>query len=223
MEFDNDPFPRSLPHVDEPRVLDASMTDAPRDNGFEFASNLFDSPSHDPYSPEQNPYSWGDSSLQPAVKSAMTGPSFSHSPESSLPDSSSSDSSNNQHKRNHSSGSSGSGALGALGDIHMMDDTVDPRGIAIRADPVEDQPSLVTDLDSSNRAMECHFDFESAASSPSPNSNAKPAYKTLSPMRSANVPYRTTRNAGPTDGNAPYPRPSKVCNEHCPSTTKSSA
>lgn len=215
MDSDNDPFPRSLPLIHEPRIFDSNMTDVAADNGFDFASDLFDSPSHNPYSPEQNTYTWDDSSLQTATKSTMTGPSFARSPESSQPDSSSSDSSNNQHKGNHSSSSSGTGVLDALGDITMRDDMVDPRGIAIRADPVEDsmlnQPSLSVDLDSSNRAMECHFDFESAASSPSPNSDTKPIYKTASSMRSATMPYRVLQNAGYTHGIGPYPGVSKVC------------
>ncbi|KAK4698010.1 hypothetical protein P7C71_g146, partial [Lecanoromycetidae sp. Uapishka_2] len=223
MDYDNDPFPRSLPHVDEPRIFDSNMADTSGDNGIDFSSNLFDSPSYNPYSPEQNPYAWEGASLQTATKSAMTGPSFSHSPESSLPDSSSSDSSNNQRKRNHSSASSGSGALGAMGDIHMRDDTVDPRGIIIGADPVEDpmqgQPSLVTDLDSSNRAMEYHFDFDSAASSPTPRSETKPTYKSLSSMRSAKVPDRPTQGPVSTPGVGPYARNLKTSRETSPLST----
>lgn len=210
MDFDNDPFPRSLPHVDEPRIFDSNMTDATGQNVFDFEPNFFNSPSHNPYSPDQNLYPWNDSSIQIATKSPMTGPSFSHSPESSLPDSSSSDASNNQHRRTHSSDSSGSGALGRQGDIHMAGNTVDPRGIAIGADPEEDsvlaQPSLITELDSSNRAMECHFDFESAASSPSPYSDTKQLPK----MHSAKMPYRTIQNADSTRGTGSYAGASNV-------------
>ncbi len=214
MEFDNDPFTRSLPHIDEPRILDSNMTDAQGDNGFDFTSNFFDSPSHNPYSPEQNAYAWNGSSFQTATKSAMAGPSFSDSPESSMPDSSSSDSSKNQHKRSPSLVSSGSGELGGHGDSLMMEDTVDPRGITIGADTVEDQvlgqASTTTDLDSSNRAMECHFDFESAASTPSPYSDTKLAYKSPSTIKSEKMPYRTVRNTGSSHGVGPYAGTSKV-------------
>lgn len=199
MEFDNDPFP-FLPRFDEPQIFDANMNDAIEEGGIEFPELRLDPPRFWNNSIGASPVLSKSNGSQ-AIKPPFTDPAFSQSPESS----SASDSSNTQHKRNHSSDSSRSGALAGDGDIPM-------NGILIGAD-VEDQASdnssPPTDVDFSNRAMECHFDFDSAASSPSPFSDTKPAFKPSS-VRSMKMPYRSSPNAGFSHGFGPYPAMSKV-------------
>lgn len=202
MEFDNDPFP-FLPKFDEPQIFDANMTDAMEEGALEFPELRFDSPGLWNTSVGASPVLSKSDGSQ-AIKPPFIDPAFSQSPESS----SASDSSNNQHKRNHSSDSSRSGALAGDGDVSM-------NGILIGADMEDrasDKSSPATDVDLSNRAMECHFDFDSAASSPSPFAEPKPAFKPSS-VRSIKMPYRSSPNAGFTHGFGPYPAVSKV--SHC--------
>ena len=198
MEFDNDPFP-FLPKFDEPQIFDANMNDAMEEGGLEFSDLQFDSPGFWSNTIGASPIPSKSNGNQ-AIKQPFMGPAFSQSPESS----SSSDSSNNQHKRNHSSDSSQSGALAGDGDVSMS-------GI-IGAD-IEDQASNksspATDVDLSNRAMECHFDFDSAASSPSPFADTKSALKSSS-LRSLKMPYRSSLNAGLSCGFGPFQAVSKV-------------
>lgn len=176
------------------------MNDAMEERGLEISELQFDSPGcwNNTVGASSMP---SKSNGGQAIKQPFMGPTFSQSPESS----SASDSSNNQHKRNHSSDSSRSGALARDGDVSM-------NGILIATD-VEDQASdessPATDVDLSNRAMECHFDFDSAASSPSPFSDTKPALKPSS-LQSIKMPYRVSPNAGFTHGFGPYPAVSKV-------------
>ncbi|KZF20745.1 hypothetical protein L228DRAFT_240505 [Xylona heveae TC161] len=114
------------------------------------------------------------------------------SPESSVHDSSSDDS--RRHKRKSSSNSSRSALIGQ--DITMMEDAdmsdwkpdelmmggdgasliFDGHGFSLHGDA--NPLSLDTDLEMSNKAMENHFDFDSATSSPSPV--AQPANPTES-------------------------------------------
>ena len=174
MEFDRDPFPPSLPHFDGTRILGESVDVAMDENGYDFNGLNFDSPDINPYWEEATSY---QSTAKPngntstAEKSTtLDAPFSSQSPESSLPDSSSSDSSQNQHKRNHSSDSSQYGALAADGDIQMAGDTPMANGIVIGAglmeDQIHDKPSPPTDVELSNRAMDCQFDFDNAATTP---------------------------------------------------------
>ena len=200
MEFDNDPF-LLLPKFDEPQILDTSMNDPIEEGGLEFTEVQFDSPGF------WNNNTMGVSAMpdkcngSQAIKQPFMGPAYSQSPESS----SASDSSNNQHKRNHSSDSSRSGVLAGDGDVAMS-------GILIGAnmeDRASDKSSPATDMDLSNRAMECHFDFDSAASSPTPFSDTKSTFKSSS-VRSIKMPYRSSANASLTHGCGHYPVVSKV-------------
>ena len=136
-----------------------------------------------------------------AIKQPFINPAFSQSPESS----SASDSSNNRHKRNHSSDSSRSGALAGDGDIPINAILIG----ADKEDQTSDKSSPATDVDLSNRAMECHFDFDSAASSPSTFSEVKTAFKPSS-IRSIRMPYRSSPNAGLANVFGSYPTASKV-------------
>lgn len=204
MEFDRDPFPPSLPHFDGTRILGENVNDAMEENGFDFDAMNFDSPDGNLYWEDATSY---QSTAKPngnassTEKSTTLDASFSsQSPESSLPDSSSSDSSQNQHKRNHSSDSSQYGALGGDGDIQMAGDTPMANGIVIGAGLVEDQvhdkPTPPTDVDLSNRAMECHFDFDSAASSPSPYHGSKSTLNDSNSTKPIKMPYRIPQRTG---------------------------
>ena len=200
MDFDNDPF-HLLPKFDEPQIFDASMNDAIEEGRLEFPESHFDTPGF------WNNNTIGVSAMPDktngtqAIKQAIMGPAYSQSPESS----SASDSSNNQHKRNHSSDSSRSGVLPRDGDTSM-------NGILIHAnmeDRASDKSSPATDVDISNRAMECHFDFDSAASSPTPFSDTKPAF-TSSLVRSIKTPCRPSADTSLNHGRGHYPVVSKV-------------
>ncbi|CAD6581479.1 MAG: hypothetical protein ASARMPRED_000620 [Alectoria sarmentosa] len=182
------------------------MNDVMEEGGLEFPELQFDSPGfwNNPIGASPVP---GKSNGSQAVKQRFMGSTFSQSPESS----SASDSSHNQHKRNHSSDSSRSGALAGDGDAST-------NGILTGAgmeDQTSDESSPATDVDLSNRAMECHFDFDSAASSPNPFSDTKPAFRPSS-VRSIKMPYRSSLNAGFTHGFGPYPAVSKSSRETSP-------
>ena len=203
--------PRTFPYLEEPRIVDANMNNAIDDHGLYFDSDFLDFSHSNTMQPEQGPYTWGNTTSETVPNTTMVGPSSSSSPGSSLPDSSSSDSSKNEVKRSNSPGSSHPGEARNIENIFMMENTVDPRGIAICADPVDDPGnnplSTTTDLDISNRAMERHFDFESAASTPSPYSDTKLSIPGSVPTTAANIPYRPThitdyrRWQGPYHGN----------------------
>ena len=199
------------------------MDNAMDENGFDFDAMSFESPDGNPYWEDATSYQStakpndnGSSTERPRMLDA----SFSQSPESSLPDSSSSDSSQNHHKRDHSSDSSQYGALGADGDVQMTADAPMANGIAIGAslveDPARDKSSPATDVDSSNRAMECHFDFDSAASSPSPYSSSNTAPNDPRSTKPIKMPYRDSPKAGFGYGFGPYAGASKasICNMH---------
>ncbi len=196
MDTNDDPFPASLP-----RILDTNMTEALEEHGLDFDPILYDS---------QNFFS---TSYQSPHKSDGTGVVANstgldllsaQSPES-LPDSSSSGSFKVQHIRNHSAESSRSGALDEDVDTYMADYSPGPKAIAIAASPIEarvtQERSPSPDLDTSNRAMESHFDFESAASSPN-------IYLDMMPNRTSTrpriVPPRSSPNLGTGSGLGPY-------------------
>ena len=200
MDFDQDPFPY-MPQIGEPQIFDANVNDAMEEGGLDFSAFQFNPPGYWNSNPLETPTMPSKSNGSQAVKQSLQNTKFSQSPESS----SASDCSNNQHKRNHSSDSSRSGALAGDGDVPMD-------GMLISADmedQASDKSSPATDVDLSNRAMECHFDFDSAASSPTPYSDSKLAFKSSS-FRSIKMPYRSSAKAGLAHGFAPYPSVSKV-------------
>lgn len=152
----DDPFPSSLPGYQSPRVYDPTLSDGMGDAGFGFYDSTegFGSP-HAVFGEDvSGNNTYASTSLKPSTqnnhaRSSLAAPQWTNSPESS----SGSDSSH-QHKRASSSDSS------AVGDLHMKDaPTV--HGIMIGADNVDDEMS--------NKVMESHFDFDSAASSPIPH------------------------------------------------------
>ena len=202
MEFDNDPFP-FLPKIDEPHIFDTNMNDAMEAGGIEFPELGYNSPDYWNNPIEASPMPSKSENSQ-AIKQPFINPAFSQSPESS----SASDSSNNRHKRNHSSDSSQSGALAGDGDVPINAILIG----ADKEDQTSDKSSPTTDVDLSNRAMECHFDFDSAASSPSTFSEVKTAFKPSS-IRSIRMPYRSSPNAGLANVFGSYPTASRV--SHC--------
>ena len=200
LDYDNDPFPPSLPRFDEPRIFDAGLSEAMKESGLELSSVGFESPENLCYdnatgASYQSPDHGKSMSSLPVTKPDS---SFPQSPGSSIQDSSS-ESSNNRHKRNHSSESSRSGVFGGDRDICMTENTPVNRSF-IGTNPLEDRPSngfsKFTDVDISNRAMEHHFDFDSAASSPNQHlaKTTTTAFE-LSSMRPIKIPYRFSQNA----------------------------
>ena len=190
MDLDEDPFPQSLPHIDGPRIFDTNIAKVMEESGLQYDAMVYDLPNYFSAPYQSLNKSYGSHTM---VNPADLALSTTQSPES-LPDSSSSDSSNKQHKRNHSSNSSRSGLLIADGDGQTVDSTPPPNGILIGASPIgyrgNDQLLSTADFERSNRAMERHFDFDSAASSPSPHLDTKQlpgsslATPTMNPLRS---------------------------------------
>ena len=220
MEFDRDPFPPSLPHFDGTRILGESVDVAMEENGFDFNGVNFDSPDTNPYWEEATSY---QSTAKPNGNTStadkpttVDAPFSSQSPESSLPDSSSSDSSQNQHKRNHSSDSSQYGALAADGDIQMAGDTPMANGIVIGAglmeDQIHDKPSPPTDVELSNRAMECHFDFNKATATPDHCLDPQRMLKDSQSTKPIEMPYRISQRGGYSHGFGTSAGVSKVSN-----------
>ena len=139
------------------------------ESGYQFGSSLYESTNFFSTSYRSPDHSSIDHGVVNPADLAL--PST-QSPESSS-DSSSSNSTSNQHKRNNSSDSSRSGAPNGDVDGKATGKTSVSNGILIGASPTEARLSEdyipLTDYEKSNRAMERHFDFDSAASSPNPH------------------------------------------------------
>ena len=206
-----DPFPPSLPCFDSPPFFDAEMVDTTQNEDLYFGSALSqESPGHffndDVFaaSPFQSPVPKRvpDPSSTKIVDAA-NGNHLSGSPESSIQDSSSD--SSGRHKRRTSSKSSLSALTGhdqpksgARSSGWKSDDIMDTT-----PEPVFDFSGAAAPVydgyDLSNRAMETDFDFESAASSPSPAVSAStPVHNTT---RHIAIPYRAS--PGPAGSLAP--------------------
>ena len=201
MDLDSDPFPLSLPSFEEPRIFDPHTTEVMEGDTFQYDPMLFGSPNFFSNSYQPPTKTQGN---QTVVNPAHLGLAMPQPPES-LADSSSSDSSNNQHDRKHSSDSSGSGVQFLDGGDQSVEGSSGPAGILIGASPQEIVPSdeqySSVEFDSSNRAMECHFDFDSAASSP----NTQPESRHLtdfSPAGPRKIPLRPNHRLGAGSGAA---------------------
>lgn len=133
---------------------------------------------------------------------------FSPSPESSPPDSSSD--SSVQHQRKGSSNSSHSGLLG--GDVAMVDeDQVAAWSAAEGMAGIQSSSNLgsgnlpgTIDFDFSNSTMDKVFDFDSAASSPGPNTDSNIVDSI--PLYNVNMPYRSFPKSVLPRGRAPSHR-----------------
>jgi hypothetical protein len=202
MDSNDDPFPASLP-----RILDTSMTEALEEHGLDFDPTLYDSQNF--FSTTSQPSHKFDGTGIVATSTGMDPPSTQFA--ESLPDSSSSGSFRDQHKRNDSAESSRSGAVDADGGTYMADYSPGLKAIAIGESPIEarvlQERSPSPDLDTSNRAMESHFDFESAASSPITCLDMLPNPTSSRPRV---VPPRSSPNFGLADGNGPHSGRPKV-------------
>lgn len=208
MDFneDFDPFPTSLPRFDEPRILDANMTEMLDDSGLEFDPMLYNPPNFFS-TPSESPHKSNETGV--VLNRTGLDHSSTHSPES-LPDSASSDSSKYLHKRNHSVDSSRSGALDGDADTQMAGHSPGSKAIIIGASPIEARTrSPSTDLDTSNRVMESHFDFDSAASSPVAHTDVKPTLNSTL-HRPQVMPFRSSPSGGYDIGNGAHPGKLKV-------------
>lgn len=204
MDPSSDPFPSSLPGYDSPHIFDSEMGGPMQDGDLEFFNSALaqespgqffrdDSLTNFANSPYQSPVSTKIQNVPEVSKPTANSPLFSASPESSSQDSSSD--SSGRHKRKSSSRSSHSGLNGQ--DITMTDDpgpnswktdSVNHGGPAFGL-PYSNIPGHIS-YEFSNRAMENDFDFDSAASSPSPNMNSDVA--AYSGPRHIAIPYRAS-------------------------------
>lgn len=193
MDPTHHPFLSSVPDFKEPRIIDSSMTEGLPEYSLDLDSVTFGSLYKSNY---------GHSALD----SSDLGVPFGQSPGSST-EISSSDSDSNQYECNSSFESSRSGAPIVEGDAQMADGIADgtPVSNAIQTDSSviearpNDEQTVSADLDSSNRAMECHFDFDSAASSPSPRPNTSQLINS-SPVRPRMIPVRSKTGSGAVQG-----------------------
>ena len=208
MDSSTDLFPSSLPGLDSPQIFDSDMADPMQDTDLFFSSALpQDSPAHllgddaainSSYS---SPMPMKVPRLEADSTSAESGHNVPASPESSLQDSSSD--SSGRRKRKSSSRSSRSGL--ATSDVAMTDG-VQFDGIKHRAIRTSSKPTSFDDLgsntasydsfDLSNRAMENDFDFDSAASSPSPLLSSSGG--TYTALRHIAIPYRASPRSAPS-------------------------
>lgn len=198
MAVNEDPFRIFLPCFSSPETMDVTLAGtAMEESEPDFFNSAYTTAFNSPgqtltdenlsNSPSQSP---PDCSRPNAMNRADP-----HSAESSPPDSSSD--SSTRHKRNNSSNSSQSGLL--AGDISLTDDvhsTTWKSGVSIVEEKFAEglkveMPSANADIDLSNRAMENDFDFESAASSPSPPPNSKADFS--GSIRGLKMPIRSPR------------------------------
>ena len=196
MAVNGDPFRLFLPSLKSPEPMDQTMVGT-EENDTDFFNSAYSTAFNSPgqmYSDDISVDSPGQV-LQESGRPKTIDPARIHSAESSPPDSSSE--SSTRHKRNISSNSSQSGLLG--GDVPMTDHghpATWKGAVAMEAEQSgkrlkSNMPSAHVDIDMSNRAMENHFDFESAASSPSPPPD--PNALNTSGIKGLKMPIRSPR------------------------------
>ena len=193
MAANSDPFPASLPGFPAGIYdLDMGGTEQEHDYGFFSSAIGQDSPGQFSQedallsSPYQSPMPMKPNA-PPETIQASSGPQFSASPpDSSLQDSSSD--SSGRAKRKTSSRSSQS--------AHATDATM-PGGPSASIEPAYiypgwKAPGKTTSFDFNDQNMESDFDFNSAASSPSPIANAPQRPVPYSGPRHIAMPFRAT-------------------------------
>lgn len=197
MAVNDDPFRLFLPRFNSPEPLDPTLAGTIEESDTDFFNSAYNTAFNSPgeiFPDDALSNSPSQALLDNRRPNAMN-PADSHSPESSPPDSSSDTST--RLKRNDSSNSSQSGLL--AGDLSMTDDAF-PVAWRGGLKTVEDKfaeglkgemPSADADVDMSNRAMEDDFDFESAASSPSPPLDLEAL--SSSDIRGLKMPIRSPR------------------------------
>lgn len=164
-----DPFPPSLPGYESPHIYDSNMTDAMEDLQGDLGDPGYSYPSPFHLFSEQTPNSSAylstplkNTENASSKSSQLLAPHWSQSP-----DSSSGSDSSNHHERKNSNESS------------AMGETPVPNGILVGADPVD---ADAADEEASNKFMNFAFDFESAASSPSPALDKKASHQGSHPQ-----------------------------------------
>ena len=190
MDSMNDPFPPSLPGLSSPQTLDSEMTTSLQDGDLEFFDAAYSQDSPDPLfapdpsiaMPYQSPLSPKQNSEKPAHRLATTA-SSSASPESSVQDTSSEGSARRKRKTSSDSSHSDHGL-----DVQRGVDGAQAGPLKSENLSYDGENHHDTDFEYSNRAMENDFDFTTAASSPSPNVDSKPAAYTG--PRHITIPYR---------------------------------
>lgn len=213
MAFKRDPFPSSLPSFITPTSMNSHPSTSDGSSQADFFDSAFalDSAEHAvlnhglPDSAYRPQTSTEPNSGRSPMSTTLQGLSFSPSPESSPPDSSSD--SSVQHQRKGSSNSSHSGLLG--GDVAMVDeDQVAAWSAAEGMAGIQSSSNLgsqllpnTIDFDFSNNTMDNVFDFDSAASSPGPHADLHIVDN--SQLYNVNMPYRSPQNCVFPRGRAP--------------------
>ncbi|KAL6720128.1 SPT3 Dosage dependent suppressor of Ty-induced promoter mutations-like protein [Lecanora helva] len=165
------------------------MNEAMEANPYQFDSTLLESPK---IFPSTGQITSEFHSSQVVGNRANLGSSNAFSLES-LPDSSSSDSSFNSHERKFSSDSSVSFAAPRERDAQSVYSSSGLSGVFM-GEPsfetaVDNESCLDRELETSNRVMENHFDFDSAATSPNPHIALEEFFESER-SRSKNIPLR---------------------------------
>lgn len=213
MASNSDHFPSSLPNFDTPKSVHSHLPASDSSNQADFFDSAFpfDSAEHSPSNHDLSDFAYrSHPSTEPKngrspMSSAFQDLSFSLSPESSPPDSSSD--SSVQHQRKGSSNSSHSGLLG--GDVAMVDDDqVAAWSAAEGMAGIQSSTNLgssilpsIIDFDFSNSTMDKVFDFDSAASSPGPHTDSN--ILDNSSLKNVKMPYRSSPKSVLARGRAP--------------------
>lgn len=204
MASDEDPFPSSLPSfVGSSPMMETKIHESEGDGQVDFFESTVGIDWHLDSFLNQEFHDLADASYQlhtsaepnssQSPMSTLQGLSFSQSPESSPLDYSSGSS---IHQRNGSSNSSRSGFLAK--DIVMLDNgQINTWGVEEEMSQVDPQKkhgttdfSTTNELNTSNSTMAKVFDFENAASSPSPDIKSNALLN--SPLQNLKMPYRSS-------------------------------
>ena len=209
MAGNEDPFRIFLPCFNSPETMDVTLAGtAMEESEPDFFNSAYTTALNSPgqISTDGNLSNSPNQSLPDSSRPKAMNRADPHSAESSPPDSSSD--SSTRHKRNNSSNSSQSGLL--VSDITMTDDgpsTAWKGGVPMVEEKFAgglkvEMPSANADIDLSNRAMENDFDFESAASSPSPPPDTKADFS--GSIKGLKMPIRSPRPGPASNFNHHY-------------------
>lgn len=206
MNSETEAFPPTMPNLDSPQLFSADLNNSMQDTDLFFNSTLSaESPAPlfgiDGFtsSPYQSPMPMKSQKQQTIANMAPHPHASSASPDSSMQDSSSD--SSGRHKRKSSSRSSNAELRG--GDVTMTEEYGLWKGNTKASLPEHEAFNMPTSLgsyqqfDYSNRQLENDFfDFESAASSPSPVATTH--NHTYNGPRHIAIPFRDSPTSAPT-------------------------
>ena len=198
MAANDDPIRMFLPSFSCRETMDTAPAGAMEESDTDFFNSAYNTALNSPGQifTDDTLSNFPSQSMPDKGRPNAMNPADSHSAGSSPLDSSSD--SSTRHKRNASSNSSQSGLL--VGDVSMTDDA-HPAAWRGGITTVKDQfaeglkreiPSAYADIDLSNRAMENDFDFDSAASSPSPPPDSNPLSR--GGIKGMKMPFRSPRS-----------------------------